>query len=70
MKVKDLKLREILATNAQKTIEVELETDKVRARASAPIGTSRSRYEVVYLPIEELKRKFPKAKPSGPIATK
>jgi enolase len=62
MKVKDLKLREILATNCQKTIEVELETDKVKARASAPIGTSRSRSEVVYLPIEELKKEFPNIK--------
>jgi len=62
MKVKDLKLREILATNAQKTIEVELETDKVKARASAPIGTSISRYEVVYLPIEEVKKEFPSIK--------
>jgi len=62
MKVKDLKLREIFTTNAQKTIEVELETDKVKARASAPIGTSRSRYEVVYLPIEDLKKEFPSIK--------
>ncbi len=59
MKVKDLKLREIFATNCQKTIEVDLETDKGTVRASVPIGTSRSRYEVTYLPVEEVKNKFP-----------
>jgi len=58
MKVKDLRIREILATNSQKTIEVEIETGKGKVKASVPIGTSRSRYEVVYLPVEEAVKKF------------
>lgn len=58
MKVKDLKMREILATNSQKTIELELETNKGKVKASVPIGTSRSRYEVVYLPVKDTMKKF------------
>jgi enolase len=62
MKIKNLKLREIFATNSQKTIEVEIETSKAKARASVPIGTSKSKYEVVYLPTEDVIEKFSKIK--------
>lgn len=58
MKVKNLKIREILATNSQKTIEVELETEKGTVRSSVPIGTSRGKYEVNYLPVEKAITKF------------
>lgn len=58
MRVKNLTIREILATNAQKTIEVELETEKGTVRSSVPIGTSKGKYEVVSLPIEDVIRKF------------
>lgn len=59
MKVEDLKLREILASNSLRTIELELETSKGRVRASVPVGTSRSRYEIEYLPIDDVIEKFP-----------
>ena len=53
-----LELRQIFATNSKKTIEVELETAKGKVSASVPIGTSRGKYEVVYLPVEEAMNKF------------
>lgn len=58
MKIRDLRIREILATNAQRTIEVELETNNGTVRASVPMGTSRSRYEIFYLPVEDAIEKF------------
>jgi len=58
MKVKNLTIREILATTSKKTIEVELETEKGRVRSSVPIGTSKSKYEVVFLDTEDVIRKF------------
>jgi enolase len=58
MQQKNLTIREILATNAQKTIEVELQTAKGSVRSSVPIGTSKGKYEVVSLPVEEVIRKF------------
>lgn len=58
MKAKNLRIREIFATNSQKTIEVELETDKGKIRSSVPMGTSRGKYEVTYLPVETVLRKF------------
>ena len=58
MKVKSLKIREVLATNSHKTIEAELQTEKGSVRASVPIGTSRGKYEVKYLPVEKAVLKF------------
>lgn len=58
MRVKRLEIREIFATNSRKTLEVELETDNTKVRASVPIGTSRGKHEVVYLPTDVAVRKF------------
>jgi len=58
MKIKNMKIREIFATTAQKTIEIDLETAKGSVRASVPIGTSRGKYETVYLPTESAVNKF------------
>ncbi len=58
MRVKDLKIREILATNSKKTIEVEIETTKGKTIASVPIGTSRGKHEVVYLPVADVIKNF------------
>jgi enolase len=58
MKIKNLKIREIFATTAQKTIEIDLEAAKGSVRASVPIGTSRGKYEVSFLPTEDALRKF------------
>lgn len=58
MIVRRFDIREIFATNSQKTIEVELETAKGIVRASVPIGTSRGKYEVKYLPVESAINKF------------
>jgi len=58
MIAKRLNIRQIFATNSQKTIEVELETAKGKVRASVPIGTSRGKYEIKYLPVEEAVNKF------------
>ena len=53
-----LEIRQIFATNSQKTIEVELETSKGKVRVSVPMGTSRGKYEVKYLPVDEAMNKF------------
>jgi enolase len=58
VKVKDLRIREILATNAEKTIEVELETEKGRVKSSVPFGTSKGKYEVKQLEAEKAISKF------------
>ena len=58
MRVKNLSIKEILASDAQKTIEVELETSAGSVKASVPIGTSKGRYEVVSLPTDTAIRKF------------
>ncbi len=65
MRIHSLHAREIIATNAKKTVEVEIETDKGIVRASVPIGTSKGKYEPTYLPTESavnkiqiVKRKF------------
>lgn len=58
MKAKKLKIRQIFATNSKQTIEIDLETNKGKVSASVPIGTSRGKYEVVYLPLEDVIKKF------------
>jgi enolase len=58
VKVKDLRIREILATNAEKTIEVELETEKGRVKSSVPFGTSKGKYEVKQFEAEKAISKF------------
>jgi enolase len=58
MKVKQIKLREILATNSKRTIEVEIETNKGRARYGVPMGTSTGKYEVKSYPFEHIAKSF------------
>ncbi|MDI6798645.1 MAG: hypothetical protein QMD12_01445 [Candidatus Aenigmarchaeota archaeon] len=58
MIVKNLRIREVFATTTEKTIEVELETKKGIVRSSIPIGTSRGKYEVKFLPVENVIKKF------------
>lgn len=58
MIIRSMKIREILTTTAMKTIEIEIETMKGNVHASVPIGTSRGRYEVMYLPVKEVINKF------------
>jgi enolase len=58
MLVRNIRIREILATNSRKTIEVELETDKGSVRSSVPMGTSTGSYEARQLTTEEVIRKF------------
>jgi len=58
MLVRGLRIRKILATNAQPTIEVELKTKACEVRASVPMGTSRGSHEAVALPVDDAMRKF------------
>jgi len=58
MKVRDIRIRKILATNSKPTVEIEIETEKGRVRASAPMGTSRGKYEAHQLSADEAIRKF------------
>ena len=58
MRIRSLEIREIFATNSEKTIELELKTDKTTVRTSVPIGSSRSKYEVKYFPTQDAINKF------------
>ncbi len=58
MQVKSLGIRKIFATNSLQTLEVVLETNRVQVTASVPVGTSKSKYEVTYLPADEAIQKF------------
>lgn len=58
MIVKDINIREIFATNSLKTLEIELESDKGSVRSSVPIGTSRGKYEAIYLSTDKAVRQF------------
>ncbi len=58
MKVNSLGIRKIFTTNSKQTIEVVLQTSKVKVSASVPIGTSRGKYEVNYLPADDAIQKF------------
>jgi len=58
MRIKSLEMREIFATNSEKTIEVELKTDKVTVRTAVPLGSSKSKHEVKYFPTKEAINKF------------
>jgi enolase len=58
MRIRSINIRQIFATNSQKTIEIEIETLKGRVTASVPIGTSKGRYEANYLPIDQVVNKF------------
>ncbi|MEM5815148.1 MAG: enolase [Candidatus Aenigmatarchaeota archaeon] len=62
MKIENIKIREVLATNSELTLEVEIHTKKGKVYASVPFGTSKSKYEVNYKDIEEIKSIFPQIK--------
>ncbi|MFH0711469.1 MAG: enolase [Candidatus Aenigmatarchaeota archaeon] len=53
-----MRIREILATDSHKTIEVEIDTSKGTVRSSVPIGTSKGKHEAKYLPTSEVLNKF------------
>src|SRR3989304_7211135 len=58
MKVKSLDIRKIFATNSQQTLEVILQTEKAKVYSSVPIGTSRGKHEIAYLPVDQAVQKF------------
>lgn len=62
MEVRDLRIREIFSTASKKTIELELETEKGIVRSSVPIGTSRGKNEVIFLPTSIVLKKFDEIK--------
>ena len=53
-----MKIRQILSTKSESTIEVDIETGKGLARSSVPVGTSRGKYEVKYLSISQVVKNF------------
>ena len=57
-----MKIRKVLATNSKPTIEVEMCTKKGCVRTSVPFGTSKSSYEVKYLPVDRALQAFSKVK--------
>jgi enolase len=62
MKIKDLKIRKILNTKSQETIEIEAKTKKGIVKTSVPQGTSKGKYEAKYLPIKTVLKNFQKIK--------
>ena len=62
MRVMDLKIRRVFASNSKETIELEALTKKGRVYASVPFGTSKSKYEVKYLPFESVLSNFVRIK--------
>ncbi len=64
MKIQELKIRKILASNTKFTLEVEGRINEFRERASVPFGTSRGKHEAVYLPINSAMISFEKVKKS------
>jgi len=62
MKIKNLKVRPILATNCKKTIEVEVETENMVFNASVPMGTSVGKHEVNNLSVEQVLKIFSRVK--------
>jgi enolase len=58
MRVLDLKIRKVFASNSKDTIEIEAKTKKGKVHASVPFGTSKSKYEVRYLPFNQVVSNF------------
>jgi len=58
MRVLDLKIRKVFASNSKDTIEIEAKTKKGKVYASVPFGTSKSKYEVRYLPFNQVVSNF------------
>ena len=58
MRISDIRVRKVLATNSQPTLEVEIQTEKGNVRASAPMGTSTGKYEAYQKPVDDAIRKF------------
>ena len=58
MRVLDIHVRKVLATNSQPTVEVEIETERGRVKASSPMGTSTGKYEAYQMPADDAVRKF------------
>ena len=58
MRVLDLKIRKVFASNSKDTIEIEASTKKGKVHASVPFGTSKSKYEVRYLPFSQVMSNF------------
>ncbi|MFN6992431.1 MAG: enolase C-terminal domain-like protein [Fervidobacterium sp.] len=62
MRVNDIKVRKILATNSKQTIEVEIETNKGKVRYGVPMGTSTGKYEVKFISPDHIIKDFPRIK--------
>ncbi|MCX8178326.1 MAG: hypothetical protein N3D75_00675 [Candidatus Aenigmarchaeota archaeon] len=62
MKIRNIKLREILATNSKRTIEVEIDTGKAKTRYGVPMGTSTGKYEAKSFNYENVSKTFPVVK--------
>jgi len=58
MRVLDLKIRKVFASNSKETVEIEAITKKGKVYASVPFGTSKSKYEVKYLPFNQVVSNF------------
>ena len=58
MRVLDLKIRKVFASNSKETVEIEAATKKGKAHVSVPFGTSKSKYEVKYLPFKQVVSNF------------
>jgi len=62
MKALDINIRKVFASNSRETVEIEIITKKGKVYAGVPFGTSKSKYEVKYLPFEKVVSNFSRIK--------
>jgi enolase len=59
MKIEDIKVKRILDSRGEETIEVEILSEGLRERASVPIGKSLGKHEAICLDCEKIEKNLP-----------
>jgi enolase len=59
MKIEDIKVRRILDSRGEETIEVEILSEGLKERASVPMGKSLGKHEAICLDCEKIEKKLP-----------
>jgi enolase len=59
MKIEDIKVRRILDSRGEETIEVEILSEGLKERASVPIGKSLGKHEAICLDCEKIEKNLP-----------
>jgi enolase len=59
MKIEDIKVRRILDSRGEETIEIEISSEEIKERASVPIGKSLGKHEAICLDCEKIEKNLP-----------